>query len=387
MSRFRRAFRIGAALVGGVGVVIGLSATPVAATNPSFTTVASGFDNPRGLVFGADGRLYVAEAGKGGPTCIPGGPGGGSICPGLTSAISVINADGDHHRIVSGLASISDKGGFFATGADGLSWNENSGLFTVITGCPQQLDQVPPGVFPPALIAAGKAQLGQVMGVDDGKFQATAGVGKFDWNWALTHKNLDPQFPDCNPYGILAGEHDQWVVDAASNTLDHVTSDGEIDITTFFPNPPVSDAVPTCLARGPDGALYVGELTGGGNTPGASVVWRVDTSEEHPTPTVWASGLTAVTGCGFSDGSFYATEFSTLGLDHAAPGTGAVVRVPAHSTSPVVVASGLSFPNGFAANGADIYVSNWSVSPAVIPPGGPPFQPGEVVRISLEHDN
>ena len=91
-----------------------------------------------------------------------------------------------------------------------------------------------------------------------------------------------------------------------------------------------------------------------------------------------------MTGCGFAGGSFYATEFSTLGLDNAAPGTGAVVRVPAHSTSPVVVADGLSFPNGFAAHAGGIYVSNWSVSPAVIPAGSPPFQPGEVVRVDLD---
>ena len=93
--------------------------------------------------------------------------------------------------------------------------------------------------------------------------------------------------------------------------------------------------------------------------------------------------MTAVTGCGFVNGKFYATEFSTLGLDNAAPGTGAVVRVPAHSTSPIVLADGLSFPNGFAAHAGGIYVSNWSVSPAVIPPGSPPFEPGEVVRIDL----
>jgi hypothetical protein len=306
----------------------------------------------------------------------------------LTGAISVITDDGTHHRIVSGLASNSGRGGFFATGADGLSRTEDGRLFTIIAGCPQQVDQLPPGVFDPSLVAAEKAQLGQVMGVNDnGEFRSTAGVGKFDWNWSSTHTNLVPgQFPDCNPYGILAGEHDHWVVDAASNTLDHVTAEGDVEVVTFFPNPPMSDAVPTCLARGPDGALYVGELTGSGNQPGASVVWRVDTNEEHPTPTIWARGLTAVTGCGFVDGRFYATEFSTLGADNAAPGTGAVVRVPAQSTSPVVVASGLSFPNGFASNEASIYVSNWSISPAVIPAGGPPFQPGEVVRINL-HQN
>jgi hypothetical protein len=369
--------------------MVGFTATSAgAAPKATVTTVATGFDNPRGLAFGEDGQLYVAEAGKGGPKCVPGGPGGGSLCPGLTSAISVITPGGAHHRIVSGLASISDQGGFFATGADGLSRTEDGGLYTIITSCPQQVDQLPPGTFDPSLVGALKAQVGQVIKLrSNGHFSATAGVGKFDWNWTKTRTNLVPgQFPDCNPYGILAGEHDQWVVDAASNTLDHVTSDGDIKVVAFFPNPPASDAVPTCVSRGPDGALYIGELTGGGNKPGASVVWRVDTREEHPTPTVWASGLTAVVGCGFADGNFYATELSTLGLDNAAPGTGAVVRVRAHSTSPIVVAGGLSFPNGFAARGDSIYVSNWSTSTAVIPVPGPPFKPGEVVRINLHQE-
>src|SRR4030088_785789 len=95
-------------------------AAPKAAPKATVTTVATGFDNPRGLAFGEDGKLYVAEAGKGGPKCVPGGP-EGPLCPGLTGAISVITGGGAHHRIVSGLASISGPGGFFATGPDGLS--------------------------------------------------------------------------------------------------------------------------------------------------------------------------------------------------------------------------------------------------------------------------
>ena len=63
------------------------------------------------------------------------------------------------------------------------------------------------------------------------------------------------------------------------------------------------------------------------------------------------------------------------------------MRVRPHSAAPIVVADHLSFPNGFAANGHAIYVSNWSISPAVVQPGGPPFQPGEVVRINLHHDH
>jgi hypothetical protein len=140
----------------------------------------------------------------------------------------------------------------------------------------------------------------------------------------------------------------------------------------------VSDAVPTCVARAPGGDLFIGELTGGGNAPGASVVWRFDPSSRRLSK--WATGLTAVTGCGFGgDGRFYATEFSTLGLDHAAPGTGAVVRVPAHSTAPVTVVGRLNFPGGFAARGRSLFVSNWSVAPASN--GGGPT--GSVVRISL----
>ncbi len=109
-------------------------------------------------------------------------------------------------------------------------------------------------------------------------------------------------------------------------------------------------------------------------------MWRYAPGERHPL-TQWASGLTAVTGCGFArNGRFYATEFSTNGLDNAAPGTGAVVRVPPHSTAPITVASGLDFPGGFAADWrCSLYVSNWSTAPANS--GGGPT--GQLVRIVL----
>jgi hypothetical protein len=385
---FRRAVPMGAALTGMFGIVVGVGAGPSSATpKPSqFTVVASGFDNPRGLTFGEDGQLYVAEAGKGGPTCVSGGPGGGSICPGLTSAISVISTNGTHHRIVSGLGSVSDVGGFGATGLDGVSFKEDAGLYGIITSCPQQVDQLPPNTFDPAVVEALKDQAGQEIKVTEpGEFKTVAPVGKVDWQWALDHKSLVPtDFPDCNPYGIVAlSNNSQWVVDAASNTIDHVES-GRVDVEKFVPNPASSDAVPTCIAKGPDGALYISQLLGGGNVAGAANVWRFDPRSESLT--VWASGLTAVTGCGFGpDGKFYATEFSTTsGFENAGPGDGAVVRVHKNSTTPEVVATGLSFPNGFAASGDAVYVSNWSISIANPPQGGPP--PGSVVKIAVHTD-
>jgi hypothetical protein len=55
------------------------------AQSSGFTVVASGLDGPRGLKFGPDGALYVAEAGRGGPTlstdlpCPQAPPGRGQI--------------------------------------------------------------------------------------------------------------------------------------------------------------------------------------------------------------------------------------------------------------------------------------------------------------------
>ena len=110
------------------------------------------------------------------------------------------------------------------------------------------------------------------------------------------------------------------------------------------------------------------------------MVWRYSPSTGKLTS--WATGLTTVTGCGFGrDGQFYATEFSSLGLDNAAPGSGRVVRVAAHSSSPVTVVGGLNFPGGFAAGRyGSLYVSNRSVMPAHGPTGKPT---GSVVRITL----
>src|SRR5713226_1710325 len=112
MTRWRRIIPIGAATTGLLGLMIGVGASPsAAAPKAKFTTVASGFDNPRGLAFGEDGKLYVGEAGTGGLKCVPNAGPEGDLCPGLTSAISVITKGGAHHRIVSGLASLAGPGG------------------------------------------------------------------------------------------------------------------------------------------------------------------------------------------------------------------------------------------------------------------------------------
>lgn len=371
---------LGLTLAAAAATVAPASAAPAASA--TVTTVVSGLDNPRDLAFSPDGRLYVAEAGHGGlpSDCVPGGPEGGSICPGFTSGVSVINlGDRRARRVISGLASLSDVGGFSAVGLDGISFLGDGTLYGIMA---ESRDAVPPGAFRPALAERLKAQLGRLIKVSpSGRLTVVADVGHRDFVWSGNHKDLAPNdFPDANPYGVLALPGVRWVVDAGANTIDQVTPDGRVSVAAFFPNPPVGDAVPTCVDRGPDGALYVGELTAAGNAPGTATVWRFRPGDHAPT--VWATGLTAVTGCGFgADGHFYAVEFSTLGLINAAPGTGAVVRVAPHSSAPRTVVSGLSFPGGFAARDGSLFVSNWSVAPANS--GGGPT--GQVVRIDLGH--
>ena len=345
-------------------MVLGVAPLSSAATKASWTVVASGLDNPRDLAFGPNKKLYVAEAGSGGPNCTSGGP-DGTACFGFTSGLSLVNVKaGTASRVVTGLASVADEEGFGATGLDGISALGNGTFYGIMA---EASDKVPAGL--PADVTANlKAQFGRLLKFNpSGKANVVADVGHFNFLWSADHTDLVPgQFPDANPYGVLAVGGSQWVVDSGTNTIDRVRPNGQVSVEQFIPNPPVSsDAVPTCIDRGPDGALYIGELTGGGNPPGSASVWRYAPGEATPL-TQWATGLTAVTGCGFgSDGNFYATEFSTLGLDNAAPGTGEVVRVPAHSSAPITVVSGLSFPGGFApGSDGSLYVSNWSIAPA-----------------------
>jgi hypothetical protein len=60
-------------------------------------------------------------------------------------------------------------------------------------------------------------------------------VGYKNYNYIVTHPNIDPNNPDftpgdSNPYGVSAGRHGAYVVDAGSNTLDRVGYNGNINV-------------------------------------------------------------------------------------------------------------------------------------------------------------
>jgi sugar lactone lactonase YvrE len=376
--------RIAVAVSTAAGVAaLGVMAAPAAGAHArghdkAFAVIASHLNNPRGLS-PAPGGLYLAEAGRGGKACVSGGP-EGRTCLGRTGSFDLVTKRGVQ-RIVTGLISASGAGGVAAEGPVSVSRGPG-GTFYGLFG--ESSHAVPPkGTIPPRLRTTALAQLGRLWLVrPGGSVRTVSDVGDQDWAWSKRHINLAPKdFPDANPNAVLYSRGRRYVADAGANTLVGVKGNGKAKVLAFFPVPAhsQSDAVATCVARGPDGALYVGELLGGFYTPGHARIWRVVPGHA---PKVWARGLTTVQGCGFgSDGAFYATEFQTGGLGAKNP-AGDVVRISRNGHRTHLGVGKLFFPSGFAAgaNGA-IYVSNCSIAPAT--GMGPHLCPtgGQVVRI------
>jgi hypothetical protein len=361
----RRLIKIGGIVCLGLAASVGLI-TPSAAgaQTRGVTVLASHLNNPRGLSPAPGGGLYLAEAGSGGKVCVSGGE-QGTTCAGKTGSFDLVSKYGVK-RLVTGLISGSGPGGVAAEGPVSVSAGPYGALYGLFG---LNSHEVPPaGTIPAGLRATALAQFGHLVTVGPHSVRSLSDVGDQDWTWTSTRVKLAPKdFPDANPNAVLYSRGHVYAVDAGANLLVDVQRDGTAKVLAFFgvPKGSQSDSVPTCVARGPDGALYVGELLGGFYSPGHARVWRVVPGHA---PKVWATGLSTVQGCGFGrDGAFYATEFQTGGLneDMGANPAGDVVRIDRWGHRTHLGVGKLFYPSGFTA-GSDgaIYVSNCSIAPA-----------------------
>jgi hypothetical protein len=128
--------------------------------------------------------------------------------------------------------------------------------------------------------------------------------------------------------------------------------------------------VPTSVVRGPDGAWYVGQLTGFPFPAGGASIWRI---ERGSPPETFASGFTQITDLAFGrDGSLYVLEYASQSL-LAGPSPGALIRVRPDGTREELAPGTLQAATGLALDGRFAYVSHHSNEAGT----------GEVVRIGL----
>lgn len=361
--------RIGA--MAGLVSSLGLLGAGSATAASDFKVIASKLDNPRGLAFGTDGALYVAEAGRGGAgPCIP-SPEGGDACYGATGAVTRI-ANGRQERIVTGLPSIAVAGGTNATGPHDVAPNGN-GRAVVAIGL---------GANPAARSQLGPegANFGQLVQINGrGVWRPVADVAGYE-----ATANPDGGAIDSNPYSLIVQGGRRIVADAGANALLGVGANGRIATLAVFPDrlvaaPPFlglpsgaqipMQAVPNAVAVGPDGAYYVGQLTGFPFPAGGARVYRVVPGSQ---PTIYADGFTNIIDITFGpDGSLYVLEIAANSLLSGDP-TGALIRIAPDGSRTTIAGEGLVSPASVVVSSdGTLYVSNHGTSAGE----------GEVIRI------
>jgi hypothetical protein len=324
------------------------------------TVLLGGLDSPRGLAFGPEGALYVVEAGNStinGP-CVA--VTRGQLCYSGTGGVTRY-WKGQRERVVSGLPSEYNSTTLDVTGPHDIGFLGRGHAFVTIG-----LGNNPARR---AEFGALGDDLGHLIKLEpSGKWRAVADVSAVE---GASNPAGGPV--DSNPFGLLVESGSRFVADAGGNSLIEIRANGSTSVVaTFGPTPAPapfnsSEAVPTEVERGPDGALYVSKLTGVPFVAGNAAIMRVLPGQA---PTVFAGGFKTITDFTFApDGSMYVIEYASAPVFFGGPGR--LTRVAPDGTRTVVSAT-LEFPTGVTVgpDGA-VYVSNKGSVPGA----------GEVLRI------
>ena len=346
--------------------------------------MADGLSNPRGISFGPSGKLYVAEAGRGGGgACVP-SPEGGQSCLGKTGAIARVNVrSGVVRRILKALPSLAAQAGA-APGADAIgpqdvSFRHRRAYFTIGLGADPARRA--------ALGKGGRRLAGLYRIGRRGGARRVVDLGAYEQARNPDAGNPEEGGVDTNPYSVDAtGRKRILVTDAGGNDLLSVSRSGRVRTVAVFPGgmtpappflglPPGTQmpyqAVPTGVVRAPGGAAYVGQLTGFPFPVGAANVYHVEGGSE---PQVHAGGFTNIVDVARGpNGVLYVLQISSSGLLNEPPPTGKLVRIAADGSRVELAAGLLEHPTGLAvARNGDVYVVNHGSSP----------DDGQIVRIA-----
>jgi hypothetical protein len=326
------------------------------------TTFASGLNNPRGLTFGPDGSLYVAEGGVGGtnptaPECDQLGYTGSNV----GARILKVAHNGELMTVADNLPSsqTSADEGSLISGVGDVAFLGNT-LYGLLSGagCSHGVSSGPNGVI--------KVH-------HDKSWELIANLTA----WRLSHPVANPPIdfePDGTWYSVLAVGNDLYALDPNNGELVKITAKGEISRVADF-SASVGHIVPTAMVFH-NGSFYVGNLDVFPIT-GNSNVYKVTLAGEI---TEVATGFSTILGIDFDKaGGMYVLE-NTTGNPFPTPGTGDVIRID-HNGARRAIVTGLNLPTAMAF-GPDnkLYISNWGFGPPAI--GG-----GEILKVSFSCPN
>jgi hypothetical protein len=366
VARTRRSLPTLIAMTGLIALPSAVAAQP---TGPP-QVLATGLDNPRGIAFGPNNALVVVEAGRGGSStlCLPPvDPNSPQRCYGPTGALTLISGPGVQQRVITGLPSLAGPTGAEATGPYDIEFGFNSAWLTIGLAADPALR---------APFEAAGIKLGSLMQISfTGQITNPLDISAFE-----ATSNPDGGLLDSNPFGLKILSDRGVVADAGANALLQLSPAGVSTLAVFptrlTPNPfggpdvPMQ-AVPTSVAEGPDGSLYVGELTGFPFPVGGARVYRVPAA--GGLPTVVAEDFTNIIDIAVGpDGSAYVLEHDVDGL--LGPGTlGRLTKIGFFGARTELAPGALNKPGGMVI-GSDnaVYVTTNSTSAGA----------GQVVRIA-----
>ena len=326
--------------------------------------IATGLNNPRGLKFGPDGQLYVAEGGIGGThssagSCTqvipPVGPYTGSTTSGR---ISRINWGGQRTTIVDDLPSSQTSSGEVSGVADVAFIGKT--LYGLIGGggCSHGVPSIPNGIVK---INANKT------------WTLIADLSAWQQEHPVAHPEEDDFEPDGSWYSMISINDNLYALEPNHGELVKVSQKGNISRVIDI-SATQGHIVPTALAFD-KGNFYTGNLNPFPIVDGSSKIYKI-TPGGQISPLI--SGLTTVLGVAFDEWHRMYVLENTTGNPFPTPGTGKILRFNNNNSgTPDIIATGLMLPTGmtFGPDGK-LYVSNWGFGPPAI--GG-----GQILQITV----